>query len=343
MLQGKKLLIPFAAFTAALMLAAACSPAPTERQNEAAAATAEPSEAPSATPEPDATAAPEPTPFTFAWMSDTQEYAANDNAIFCSMTQWIADTQPDWNTVLTIHTGDLIRGSYKDYQWENMKEAFSLLPDDMRILTVGGNHDLISYSDAYTPYLDDRPDTDVEKAHQFDEKGYVYYDTFTEGGVPFIIFSVSYGFEREAADWMNQVLSENADRYAILCFHSYLDPSGYSSVGKRLFGSVVEANPNVHMVLCGHEPGTAYFPEQIDDDGDGTPDRTVFQMMFNMQHEEHGGNGYLRMLRFDSANDTIEVVTYSPHLDVYGATCPGGDGFGASELLENAGLDAYLQ
>lgn len=331
-------------FSGILLVLAGCAGAVKPEVTKAPpAATAEPSQTPAPTPEPTPTAEPQATPFSFAWMSDTQEYAANHNDIFCDMTEWIAKSQAEWNTVLTIHTGDIIRGSYKDYQWENMKTAFALLPDGMKIVTVGGNHDIVSYWDQYTPYLDNRPDTDFSMENAFDDKGYVYYTTFTEGGVPFIVFSITYGYEREAVDWLNATLKQFSDHYAILCFHSYLDPGGYSSVGRRLIESVVEPNPNVRVVLCGHEPGTAYLPAEFDDDGDGTPDRTVFQMMFNLQHEDGGGDGYLRILRFDPVNDTIEVVTYSPYLDVYGFHTSGGDDFGESKLLEHAGLSAFVQ
>jgi len=296
---------------------------------------------PTATPEPTPSAKPEPTPFSFAWMSDTQEYAANRNDIFCGMTQWIADSQAKWNTIASIHTGDIIRGSYKDYQWENMKQAFALLPEDMILLTVGGNHDIESYWDQYTPYLDNRPDTNYDPKNAFDDQGYVYYTTFEAGGVPFILFSISYGYEREAADWINATCKTYADHYAILCFHSYLDPGGYSSVGRYLLDSVVAASPNIRMVLCGHEPGAAYRPVEFDDNGDGAADRTVFQMMLNLQHEKDGGGGYLRILRFDPAKDTIEVITYSPYLDRYGCDLNYGDDFGESKILEYAGLSVF--
>lgn len=299
--------------------------------------------APAATPEPTPTATPEPTPFSFAWMSDTQEYAANRSDIFDGMMQWITDTQADYHTILTIHTGDMIRGSYKDYQWDNMKAAFGLLPKDMQILTVGGNHDLESFWDQYTPYLEHRPDTDLNPEGFFDKDGYARYVTFEAGGVPFLVFSISYGYEREAEDWINATCQKYADHYAILCFHSYLDPGGYSSVGRYLLNSVVGANPNIRMVLCGHEPGTAYLPVEFDDNNDGAMDRTVFQMMFNLQHEKDGGGGYLRILRFDPMQDTIEVITYSPYLDKFGCEQNYGDDFGESKLLEHAGLQAFEQ
>ncbi len=341
MTKWHRLLLTGLLTTALLLLIGCAVAAPQTAAPEPTAPAA--SEAPEATPEPTPIATPEPTPFSFAWMSDTQEYAANRSDIFNGMMQWITDSQAEYNTILTIHTGDMIRGSYKDYQWDNMKAAFALLPKDMRILTVGGNHDLESFWDQYTPYLEHRPDTDLDKSGFFDEDGYARYTTFEAGGVKFLVFSISYGYEREAESWINETCQKYADHFAILCFHSYLDPGGYSSVGRYLLDSVVGANPNIRMVLCGHEPGTAYLPVEFDDNKDGVMDRTVFQMMFNLQHEKDGGGGYLRILRFDPKQDTIEVITYSPYLDKFGCEQNFGDGFGESKLLEHAGLQAFDQ
>ncbi|HRX57462.1 MAG TPA: metallophosphoesterase [Eubacteriales bacterium] len=296
------------------------------------------------TAEPTATPLPQPTPFSVAWMTDTQEYTANQNEVFCAMTQWIADTQSERNTLLTVHTGDLIRGSYREYEWENMEQAFSLLPDDMMIVTVGGNHDIASYTEDYTPYLWYRPDTDVREENTFAD-GFVYYTTFEAGGVPFLVISVTYGYEIEAEDWINAVCAQNAGRYAILCVHGYLDNLGFSSGGRYLFPGVVQKSPNIRLVLCGHEHGANYKPDEIDDDGDGVPDRTVQQMLFNLQADGETGLGYLRMLRFDTVNDTIGVYTYSPFLDVEGYCAPDGfpvgDGFGANHTITDAGLAEF--
>jgi hypothetical protein len=325
----------------ALLLLFACAPvaevtAPptTEPTTEPTAAVAAPSQEPSPTP------FPEPTPFSIAWMTDTQEYAANHNDIFCAMTQWIADTQAEYNTVLTVHTGDIIRGSYREYQWQNMIQAFSLLPKGMKILTAGGNHDIASYMPDYTPYLAYRPDTDDSTANSILD-GNVYYMTFEAGDVPVLVFSITYGYEVESEDWINTVCAEHSDHYAILCLHSYLEPAGYSSGGRYLFDGVVKKSPNVRLVLCGHEPGVRYQPEALDDNGDGVTDRTVQQMLFNMQEETKDGTGFLRLLEFDTVNDTINVITYSPTLDVYGYDWPGGDHFGAEHLITDAGIAQY--
>ncbi len=324
--------------SACVTLAASLPAAPTVETTAAPTQTATPE--PTATPLPTPTATPELTPFSVAWMTDTQEYAANHNDIFCSMTQWIADTADERNTILTIHTGDIIRSIDYAYQINNMIEAFSNLPEDMMVVTVAGNHDHVAYGNEFTPYLWSRPDTNVEKENSLYD-GFVYYMTFEAADVRFLVISVSYGFELLSRDWVNQICAEYSDYYAILCLHSYLTKSDYSTVGARYITDVVEPSQNIRLVLCGHIHGVAYMPAIIDDDGDGLPDRTVHQMLFNMQEESDDGLGFMRMLKLDTQADTIDVYTYSPYLDVEGYDGKSNDDFGANHTIENAGLSEF--
>lgn len=339
-----------------LLLLTACAAKPTappakpevlNAQSVNAAQAPAPSAAHESTTEPTPEPSPEPTPaptaFSIAWMGDTQVYTAADNDVFGRMTQWVSDTSQEYNTVLTVHTGDIVYNAFREYEWQNSIAAFSRLPGGMHILTVAGNHDQMPVYDKSTPYLDHRADTDFDPAHKFDEQGFTYYSTFTAGGVNIIVFALSYGYEVDAADWINETLARYSDHYAILCLHSYLFQGGYSSVGERLVEQVVKASPNVRLVLCGHERGTEYIPEALDDDGDGTPDRTVHQMMMNVQDDPTNGVGMLRILRLDPNADTLEVITYSPVLDRFGYDLPvGGDQFGERKLLEDAGLCDFL-
>ena len=314
-----------------------------ENVAQAQSVTIAPTAEPTATAAPTPVPTPEPTAFTIAWMSDTQAYTAADSDVFARMTQWVRDTQAEYNTVLTVHTGDIVYNAYREYEWQNGVAAFSNLPENVRIVTCAGNHDKLPDYDKNTPYLDMRPDTDFDPAHAFDDKGYNYYTTFTAGGIPIIVFSLAYGMEVDATDWINEVCREYADHYAILAMHNYMFLGGYSSVGERLIERVVKQSPNVRLILCGHERGMQYMPETLDDDGDDTPDRTVHQMMMNVQDDATNGVGYLRLLRFDPLADTIEVITYSPVLDRYGYEVPvGGDRFGGQKILEDAGLRDFL-
>lgn len=305
----------------------------------------EPTPAPTTEPTPTPTTEPTPAPtaFSIAWLGDTQAYTAADNDVFGRMMQWVSDTQQEYNTVLTVHTGDIVYNAFREYEWQNSDAAFAKLPDGMHILTVAGNHDQMPVYDKSTPFLDHRADTDFDPAHKFDEQGFTYYSTFTAGGVPIIVFALSYDYEVAAADWINETLATYSDHYAILCLHSYLFQGGYSSVGQRLVEKVVKASPNVRLVLCGHERGTEYIPEALDDDRDGKPDRTVHQMLMNVQDDPQNGLGMMRIIRLDPNTDTLEVITYSPVLNRYGYDLPiGGDRFGERKILDDAGLSDFL-
>ena len=339
-----------------VLLLSACAAEPSAQQAKPEARSAQsvnppqkaaPESTPEPTAEPTSEPTPEPTPepeaFSIAWLGDTQGYTAANNDVFGKMTQWISDTQAEYNTVLTVHTGDIVYNAFRDYEWQNADAAFAKLPQGMRILTVAGNHDQLPDYDTHTPYLDHRADTGFDPAHKLDEQGFTYYTTFTQSGVPIIVFSLSYGYEVSAASWINKTLAEYSDHYAILCLHSYLFLGGYSSVGKRLVEQVVKESPNVRLVLCGHERGMEYIPETLDDDGDGKPDRVVHQMMMNVQDDAENGTGFMRILRLDPLMDTLEVITYSPVLDRYGYDIPiGGDQFGDRTTLQNAGLRDFL-
>ena len=114
---------------------------------------------------------------------------------------------------------------------------------------------------------------------------------------------------------------------------------GYTSSGDTLRDRVVKESPNLRLVLCGHMHGVCYRTLEADDDGDGVSERTVHEMMFNPQENEEGGGGYLRLLTFYPDRDEIQVVSYSPYLDVYGIPA---DPFGKSYTLTHCGLGSFI-
>lgn len=63
-------------------------------------------------------------------------------------------------------------------------------------------------------------------------------------------------------------------------------------------------------MLCGHCRDISYKNVQLDDDGDGNPDRTVYAILSNFQGSKAGGGGYMRILDFRDSD--IYIYTYSP-------------------------------
>ncbi|MEG1547627.1 MAG: metallophosphoesterase [Clostridia bacterium] len=277
--------------------------------------------------------APIDAPYMIAWMSDTQYYAESYPEIFNSITDWIASNHTRLNIEYVVHTGDVVNSYDDSVQWANAKAALSVLDGKVPLHAVAGNHDIDNDHQRYDAYLEllgeDRFDSLATFGGSFDG-GKGRYDLLDIDGEPVILLSVGYWVNTAEIEWLNQTLREYVDRTAILCFHSYIDTDeSLTTDGKRLYTDVVAQNPNVKLVLCGHRHGVNHFAATFDDNGDGTPERTVYQLVADYQNEPNGGGGYLCLLSFDSSARQINVTSYSPYLDDY------------NYLDDNTGLEEF--
>ncbi|MFE9653221.1 LamG-like jellyroll fold domain-containing protein [Micromonospora sp. NPDC006431] len=184
------------------------------------------------------------------------------------------------------------------------------------------------------------------------------YVLFTAGGLDFVAVGLSYGVTQAEADWASSIFQRYHDRNGILLTHAYIAPSGapdgrganFSTDGSRAFSSIVAANPNVFLVLAGHEHGVGtnlktgvgvtvehnvvelladyqfykmtageLWPEKVDANGnldlngDGTVDHKKGDLL-------QFGASFLRMLQIDVDRAQMSIDTYSPMLNNYGAT-----------------------
>ncbi len=116
------------------------------------------------------------------------------------------------------------------------------------------------------------------------------------------------------------------------------EPSGRESTkgeqygGAEIFDELVAETPNIFLVLSGHEIRTAKNNDWLGGTflkklvNKGTPkEREVSVALSNYQSLSHGGNGYLRLMKFYPNQDKIEVETYSPTLGRYLANEAGAD------------------
>lgn len=184
------------------------------------------------------------------------------------------------------------------------------------------------------------------------------YVLFSAGGLDFVAVGLSYGVTQEEADWASSVFERFPDRNGILLTHAYIAPSSapdgrganFSGDGSKLYDEVVTANPNVFLVLAGHEhgvgtnlktsvgakvhhnvvelladyqfykvPAKELWPDKVDAagnidlDGDGTTDRKGTDLL-------QFGASWLRLLQFDVDRAEVSIDTYSPYFDDFGAT-----------------------
>lgn len=261
--------------------------------------------------------------FTFAWMTDTQFYAQSYPDIFNTDVNYILNNKEKENIKYVIHTGDIINNSEQEYQWKNADsslEAFDTA--SMPYGVLAGNHDVVYNSvvdySQYKKYFGENRYKNKwwYGASYEDNKG--HYDLISEDGNDFIILYMGWDIGEKEYKWMNEVLSKNKDKKAILCFHKYLGTDGKrDDIGEGIYDNVILKNSNVFMVLCGHYYGASNRVDEIDDNKDGIPDRKVYQILSDYQGGDNGGNGYIRLMSFDEKNGTVNTKTYSPKLDDY--------------------------
>jgi len=262
--------------------------------------------------------------FTFVLMPDTQGYSESALQPFHDQTQWVVDHVATNNIVSLAQVGDLVQnGDQVEAEWIFADDAMSTLDRQLPYLTAIGNHDFDTPSThstifKYREYFTGR----------YVEPYYVYesYDQlnshqfFTAGGRLFHHIALEWepreSSLQDARDW----ISANPSVPVILTTHSYLTASGSRSTEKRtadghsgveIFQELVTSNPQIFMVLSGHNSGEA---NNISYNDAGSE---VIEIMADYQSRTNGGNGWMQLLEFFPDLNRIDVETYSPTLDQY--------------------------
>jgi len=261
--------------------------------------------------------------YSFIWLSDTQHYSSDYPYIYRTMTQWVANHAEELHLKYVFHTGDFVNDRGSKAQWALSDEAMKKIDDTCPWFAIAGNHDVGTSGDSYSYFL-----KHAGKDH-FDALGNtdsIYYkngigrcDFFTHGEREYMFIGIGWESGSGALSWLKKMLANYPEKEAILLVHSYLDTDGeLNEHGLELFDEIVSEYANVKLVLCGHRYASRVRINEFDDDGDGRPDREVYQIMGNYQAAGHGGQGFLRILKV--YDDRIEMIAYSPYLDAYDLT-----------------------
>ncbi|MFK7691706.1 metallophosphoesterase [Paenibacillus sp. HJGM_3] len=254
--------------------------------------------------------------FTFAWITDTQYYSESYPHIYDTMNQYIVENRDKLKIDYTIHTGDIVDDWNQPQQWANANKSMKILDDaKMPYGVVAGNHDVnfekADYAEYYKYFGRDRFISQPTYGGDL-ENNRDHYDLVSSKGNDFIILYLGWSIDQQTIDWANDVLKRYPDRNAIVATHEYISPSGqYSGQGRAIWDNIVAGNQNVFMVLCGHHHGVAYNVKHA------TDGRTVIELLHDYQAGPEGGQGYLRLLHFDTENKQLIVNTYSPYMKDY--------------------------
>lgn len=334
----KKIILPALTFLCMLLLSG-CAPETPLPAESVPVSTAsgpvlliEPVIRPAPTPEP--FCPPEGT-YTIAWLSDTQYYSRSFPETFSDMTEFLQENREKLRLGYAVHTGDLIHNFDESAQWETARNAMSALCDIPHGV-LAGNHDVGSSRMDYRRFEESFGEAYTQNFPWYGgsyQGNRGHYDLITLGKTDYIFVYMGYGADADGVRWINEVFAAYPGRVGVLCLHEYLDSDvTLRKIGKTLEQEVVSRNPNLYLVLCGHRYAVDHRTAVFDDDGDGVPDRTVYEMISNYQaFGSRGGDGYLRLLQIDESAGEMRILAYSPTLNDY-------DMFDGTEQRESLSL-----
>jgi LPXTG-motif cell wall-anchored protein len=274
-------------------------------------------------------------PFTIVLLPDSQIYSQNYPHVYTNQTEWIINNSARENIEYVLHEGDITNRN-TIVQWDNANWSQRILDGHVKYTLSPGNHDLGPNGNAANrdTYMNDYFDLSEYSAWPtyggaFEEgKIENTYHLFSAGGLEWMIVSLEFAPRDAVLAWANQVVSDYPERLVLIVTHNYLagnvrnpgyggnygltnDAAGAAS-GEDMWQNFVKKHRNIICVFCGHILTEAGYLAST-----GIFGNTVHQMLANFQMLPNGGNGYFRLVEFDTELGNINVETYSPYLNQY--------------------------
>ncbi|WP_433356394.1 metallophosphoesterase [Microtetraspora malaysiensis] len=300
---------------------------------------------------------------------ETAEERAVWESAYSGIVNWIKDNKDPRKISYVAHTGDIIENNIRKPADEAMQKQvvgeFEVSSRQQRVLdeanipngVIAGNHDNQSGTEdgpeaIYNKYYGPGRYQTAAQGWQHAEYGgpwkegdnQNHYDLFSAGGLDFVVVGLSYGVTREEAEWADSIFKRFPDRNGILLSHDYLVPStnpdgrgaGFSAPdGSMLYKTVVEKNPNVFLILAGHEHGVATnVKPKVGQVGKGVVELLADYQFYTVSADRLGltevggykpddqlqfGASFFRLLQFNVKRSELTVDTYSPLLNDFGA------------------------
>lgn len=285
---------------------------------------------------------------TLVVLPDTQYYASQFPEIFVAQTRWIADEQPLRNFAAAVHLGDLVDSANDRTQWKVAGACMRVLDGHVPYVLVPGNHDCdANRAGLMDTYFEPQTMPWISGTMVPGKIGnnYALVDI---GPRRWLILGLEFGPRDAVVAWANGILKAHASVPAIVVTHAFLyedgtrygtsapgladskphgqrfspEAFGYTrregiNDGEQLWEKLIVPNPNVQLVLCGHDNGVARLSTFRPD---GTLVHQVlsdYQWLHQGTRNYAGGSGYLRLMQFDYRGHEIRVQTYSPYLKKY--------------------------
>jgi len=286
-------------------------------------------------------------------LPDTQFYITNYPEMFQAEVDWIVAQKETEKIAFVLHLGDIVDNFQLQAEWTRADETLKKLEAaQVPYVLCAGNHDLNTQTRAAALLNQNFPPSrfapTLQATFEPNKIENAYY-FLPAGGRTWLIVSLEFGPRDEAVAWASEIFRQNADKPAILLTHAYMylgqerydwikrrdkqfwNPHGYdmpgtTNDGEEMFQKMVSKNDNILMVVSGHATwpegaaglistrrANGYYLNEMLSNYQGCP---VDYMCVNRQTMKpvRGGEGMIRIIRFDPANRRAGVETYSPYL-----------------------------
>lgn len=262
--------------------------------------------------------------FTVVLLPDTQNYSEKYPETYVAQTLWIRKQLREDNIKFAIHLGDIVQNPTQKPEWENANRAMEIIDGVIPYSMVPGNHDMVVESRDSTLYNQFFSPARFVGRHwygghmgQTNDNNFCFFEA---NGMKFMVLSLEFAPRDETLQWAAEVLRRHPDHRAIVATHCYMRPNGRDTdcataykiagnCGEQMWQKLIRKQPNIFLVVSGHVLGIG-LQKSINDAGG-----QVIEMLADYQGLPNGGDGWLRSLRFEPAENKIHVTTYSPLLD----------------------------
>ncbi len=285
-----------------------------------------------------------PDAFTVIGLPDTQNYSESYPEIFLAQTQWISSQLASLDIRFVSHYGDVVQHGDDLEEWDNAEAALSVLDaTGVPWGVVPGNHDVTPAGISGSPYI---PQFFRDRFGPQRWAGRPWYlgsspsgmssaTAFHAAGRAWLWLHVECDLPVREMEWAQSVLDAHRGMPAVLTTHRWLQdaedytggvplvPSGrypgiwYQVEGVYADGGVqvedawrwfVRRNPSIFLVNCGH------FHEEFRQTSVNVAGLPVHEVLADYQDDPNGGDGWLRIMRFDVAEGRIDFESFSPTL-----------------------------
>lgn len=256
------------------------------------------------------------TPHTFPYLESTMN--------------WIwSQQQHGKNIKCVLQTGDVTENNLRS-QYDIFLEYTAPVAANIPYISCPGNHDytwvdgsliLDRYSTLFSEYtaFDTVKSKIVEQFEAGRMENIIVENTIM--GHRYDIISLEFGPRKEVVEWVRKHVASHPERRYILMTHEHLTSKGeriskgaYSvsqlrnttvTSPEQLWKQLINENNNIVCVLCGHN---GFSTQLFSENANG---REVAQILFNLQYQANGGDGWIQIWEFPLGKDYVNVDVYN--------------------------------